>query len=84
MEMCFKEAAENFLDSGADLLEFCPFPPASDRSAYEQLPNRLRQKLVAHGEACLGYPYTPIRATDFMTFKRTVLPSRGLMSGFCR
>ena len=71
MEMRFKEAAEKFLDSGADLLEFCPFPPASDRTAYEQLPNRLRQKLVAHGETCLNYPFPPILATDFMAFKRT-------------
>lgn len=71
MEMRFKEAAEIFLKSGADLLEFRPFPTASDRAAYEQLPEQLRKKLIAQGEACLGYAYPPIHATDFMAFKRT-------------
>ncbi|MGN0168736.1 MAG: heparinase II/III family protein [Acetatifactor sp.] len=71
MEMRFKEAAETFLSKKSDLLDFRPFPTASDRKAYEQLPGQLKEKLIAHGEACLGYTYPPIHATDFMAFKRT-------------
>ena len=71
MEMRFKEAADQFLESGKKLAAFRPFPTISDRAAYEQLPDVVRQELVSEGEACLGYSYPVIRATDFMAFKRT-------------
>lgn len=71
MEMRFKEAAEAFLQKGTDLQAFRPFPCITDRAAYAQLPVPLKKKLLAEGEACLGYAYPPIRATDFMAFQRT-------------
>lgn len=71
MEMRFQEAADMFLAEDKDLQDFFPFPTAADRSAYEQLAPKLRQRLIAEGEACLHYGYSPIYATDFMAFKRT-------------
>lgn len=71
MEMRFKEAADIFLAEDKDLQDFFPFPAGTNRSAYEQLAPELGQRLIAEGEACLDYRYTPIYATDFMAFKRT-------------
>ncbi|MCM1189959.1 MAG: heparinase II/III-family protein [bacterium] len=71
MEMRYKEAAEAFLTEGRDLLEFRPFPAAWQREAWERLPEPLRTRLIAQGEACLNKPWPLIRATDFMAFKRT-------------
>lgn len=50
MEMRFLEAAEAFLSSGRDLLPFAPFPAATDREAYEALPDALKQEIIAEGE----------------------------------
>ena len=71
MEMRFLDKAKNFLESGAKLLPFSPFPPAGDRAAYDELPAELKKRLIAAGETCLGYQYPPIYATSFMAFKRT-------------
>jgi len=71
MEMRFKEAAAAFLSSGKRLQPFRPFPPASCREAYDPLPSWLRQKVLALGKDCLGFPYPMLRATDFMSFRRT-------------
>ncbi len=71
MESHFREAASKFLAANRELREFFPFPAASDRNAYGQLPEELRQRLIAEGEACLDCPYPPVYATDFMAFKRT-------------
>lgn len=70
MEMYFKQQAEHFLSSEAPLQAFRPFPQACEREKYQALPAGLRQKLIAMGENCLGFPYPPIRATDFMAFQR--------------
>ena len=56
MEMRFLEAAEAFLSSGRDLLPFAPFPAATDREAYEALPDALKQEIIAEGEKVLGFP----------------------------
>lgn len=71
MEMRFKEAAEKFLEQGKNLKDFLPFPAASCRAAYEGLASCLRSRLIAEGEACLGFAYPPILATEFMAFKRS-------------
>lgn len=71
MEMRFREAVNSYLSEGKNLKAFRPFPPADERSAYEQLPPELKERLIAQGEACLGCPYPSILATDFMDFKRT-------------
>lgn len=71
MEKRFSEAAKTFLEKGGAFLELHPFPALPERSAYEALPEQLRKKLIAMGEARLGYAYPPIRATDFMDFCRT-------------
>ena len=71
MSTHFQEAATAFFAKNNNLQDFSPFPHAADRSAYEQLAPELRQRLIAEGEACLSYRYSPIYATDFMAFKRT-------------
>ena len=71
MEMYFKETAEQFIAGNKALLPFHPFPKASEREAYETLPDGLKQNLIALGEACLGKGFPAIRATDFMAFTRT-------------
>ncbi len=70
MEMYFRQQAEAFLNRKEPLRPFRPFPRAREREKYEALPARLRKKLVAMGEECLGFSYPPIRATDFMAFQR--------------
>ncbi len=69
--MSFAKVAEAFLNEKKALLKFCPFPPASHRDAYENLPPDLKKTLVALGEDYLGYSYPPIYATTYMAFKRT-------------
>lgn len=58
-------------ETSPELLPYRPFPPASDRAAYEALPAELRAEVIREGETCLGYDYPAIRATDYMRFKRT-------------
>ncbi len=45
MEMRFRDTAKDFLESGAKLLPFSPFPPAGDRAAYSELPTELKERL---------------------------------------
>lgn len=71
MEKRFSEAAKTFLEKGGAFSELQPFPPLPERSAYEQLPQQLKERLITMGEARLGYAYPSIRATDFMDFCRT-------------
>lgn len=54
-----------------ELQEYYPFPSAGDRAAYESLPAEVKRAAVKEGEAYLGFAFPPIRATDFMNFKRT-------------
>ena len=68
MEMRFLDIAEKF---DGDFQDFCPFPNATNREAYEKLPEHIRQEILREGERFLGYEYPVIRATDFMRFKRT-------------
>lgn len=68
MEMRFKDIAATF---NGDFQDFCPFPNATNREAYEKLPEHIKQEILSEGESFLGYEYPVIRATDFMRFKRT-------------
>lgn len=71
MKMKWKETAEAFLATGRDLQQFRPFPAADRRNVWEALPPELKERLIAHGEACLDGSWQPVLATDFMNFKRT-------------
>lgn len=55
---------------------FCLYPPASDRKAWESIPNDYRERLVKEGEKWLDKVFLPIYATDFMEFCRTGNRSR--------
>ncbi len=55
----------------SQLLAFSPAPPASDRAAWEALPEDIRQELVSDGEAALKAPWPDLPATLYMDFKRT-------------
>ncbi|MDE6930300.1 MAG: heparinase, partial [Lachnospiraceae bacterium] len=50
---------------------FTPYPPASDRAAWQALPDSLKEALVKNGRAFLNYEYPVLRATDYMDFCRT-------------
>ena len=71
MEFQFRNVADQFIASGKKLLPFKPFPRASERNAYDALPDSLKENLIALGEKELGYEYPAIRATDYMAFIRT-------------
>ena len=81
MENRCGQAASLFLDAlsknrekgkNESLLKaFSPFPTASDRQAYQGLPEEIRHKIIKEGESFLSFAYPPIRATDYMSFKRT-------------
>ncbi len=57
--------------SSADPSVFCGCPPASDRDAWDGLPEDLKQALIRAGEQYLGQPYAPVTMKDFMEFSRT-------------
>ncbi|MGC6175617.1 heparinase II/III domain-containing protein [Lacrimispora sp. 38-1] len=50
---------------------FNPFFPASQREAWESLPEDLRSRLIKNGEEYLHFDYPSLTATDFMEFSRT-------------
>lgn len=65
-----------------------PFPAGTDRSAWQTLPEPVRQRLVAAGEAALGQPWPPLPATLFLEFvrsgnrhayERNSFPRRGIL-----
>ncbi|MCI8949803.1 MAG: heparinase [Lachnospiraceae bacterium] len=62
-----KEIEEHAVITGL----FDTYPAASDRKAWEGIPESYREQLVKEGEKWLGYQFLPIYATDFMEFSRT-------------
>lgn len=55
---------------------FAPYPQASDRNAWESLPEDLKDRLIKNGEEFLNFHYPTLTATDFMEFTRTGNRSR--------
>lgn len=47
------------------------YPSYNERKAWEQLPEKLRQKTIKEGEKYLGYNWPPITATMYLEFTRT-------------
>ena len=47
------------------------YPSYNNREAWEQLPEKLRQKTIEEGEKYLGYEWPPITATMYLEFTRT-------------
>lgn len=68
MKITVSQLANTFQGHFSD---FCPFPPATDRSAYQALPVDLQAQIIQDGEAYLNYAYPALPATDFMIFRRT-------------
>ena len=54
-----------------EITGFAPFPPASNREAWDLLPEELTSRLIKNGEEFLGFDYPSLTATDFMEFSRT-------------
>lgn len=50
--------------------DFYPYPAATDRDSYPGLPDTLKKQIISDGEACVGFTYPYISATDYMAFKR--------------
>lgn len=48
-----------------------PFPPASDRAAWENIPAAMRQEITEAAQAQKGIPYPPLPATCFLAYVRT-------------
>ncbi|MEY8354857.1 heparinase II/III family protein [Lachnospiraceae bacterium 54-53] len=55
---------------------FIPCPPASDRKAWETLPEDLKNSLIKSGEEFLHAEYPSLTATDYMEFSRNGNRSR--------
>jgi hypothetical protein len=53
------------------LLDFHPYPPASERKSWEALSKDLREQLIQNGEVYLNFDYPSLTAVDFMEFTRT-------------
>ena len=70
MEKYFYKKADEYIASNQVLMPFHPFPKASERDAYDALPESLKQTLIALGETELNYEYPSLRATDYMAFIR--------------
>ncbi len=68
MEMKCLEIAEKFQGT---FRAYAAFPTGGDRAAYEQLPQSVKDELLAEGEKYKAFAYPPILATDYMRFKRT-------------
>ena len=64
----FTEFGQHYHDSFSP---FLPYPPASDRNAYESLSDDLKKQIVTEGEKFLHYSYPPLPITVFMSFLRT-------------
>lgn len=61
------ELANNF---NKTLSFFVPCPPATDRNAWESLPEDLKKNLIKNGEDFLGFEYPSLTAADYMEFTR--------------
>lgn len=70
----FREIADHVDLTDLDLFDV--YPPASNRKAWESVPEDYRKRLVEAGEKALGYKFSPIYASDFMEFCRTGNRSR--------
>ena len=50
---------------------FVPAPPASDRAYWTAVPDPLKSRLIAGGEAALGSPWPALTASAYRAFTRT-------------
>ena len=78
----FSQALETWIsqqEGRMDCRSFRPYPTASDRTAWTNVPASVRKSLIAKGEEFLHYQYPVLTATDFMDFTRTGNP--GTVSG---
>jgi len=66
-ERCPKDELERIL---VPLSQWQPFPKADQREAWDQLPNDMREMLVALGEECAGVDVPPLPATLYLEFRR--------------
>ena len=68
MEMRFSQLADSLPEK---LQCFSPFPTITDRTAYAALPPEVKNQILKIGESYFNYDFPALRATDFMSFKRT-------------
>lgn len=54
-----------------DIVSFLPFPKASDRKAYESIPEKNRITIMQNAEKYLRYEFKSIPITVFMEYSRT-------------
>lgn len=66
-ERCPKDELKRIL---VPLSEWHPFPNAGERAAWEQLPDDMRQMLVALGEECASVEVPGLPATLYLEFRR--------------
>jgi len=58
-------------DHQESLRPFSPYPPITDRAAWEGLDEEWKKEALALGERYLQFDFQPLTATDFMDFSRT-------------
>lgn len=63
-----RKYVENSLRDGESWIKY---PSYTDRSAWEALPEEVRRKTIAAGEAFLGYNWPIVKATMYLEFTRT-------------
>lgn len=64
----FSQIAEKI---STPLSPFIPCKTIQDRPDWQSLPEELKRKAIASGEAYLGYAYPSLQATEYMEFSRT-------------
>jgi len=64
----FTELAKGY---NSNLSDYTPFPKASDREAFENLPKEIVTSAITNAEKNLGYDFKAIPITVFMEYQRT-------------
>ena len=59
------------------LPDYRPFPPAKERTAWQGLPLRAKQRFLQAGEAALQTPIAPLPLSLWLDFTRTGRSRRG-------
>ena len=54
-----------------NLPDYCPFPPANERAAWQALPQRVKDRFLQAGEDALAQPIAPLPLSLWRDFLRT-------------
>jgi hypothetical protein len=66
--LCNEQEIEGLLLSGNSWITF---PEYTDRTAWEGIPENIREEIISQGEASLDFEWGVVKATDFLEFVRS-------------